>query len=73
MTNEPNNSINPNNDVLAMRIGKTTFLVSVKPSETADKPIESAFRNLCIHETLNGFSDNGAEKDDNLEKLQKTS
>ena len=37
------------------RFGKTTFIVSVKPSEQAKKPINSLFRDVCIREVLNAF------------------
>lgn len=36
----------------SIRIGNTNFIVSVKPSETAKKPMDTAFRGLCVHEVL---------------------
>ena len=32
------------------RIGNTTYIVSVKQSETAKKPIEKVFEDMCGHE-----------------------
>lgn len=52
------------------RIGKTTFIVCVKQSETAKKPIEKVFKDICRHEMLGDFS---ADKYLNLENLQKSS
>ena len=54
----------------SMRIGNTTFIVCLKQSETAKKPIESAFRDLCIHETMGDWF---ATEQLNLENLQKSS
>lgn len=52
------------------RIGKTTFIVNVKQSETAQKPLNTVFQEICKHEVLGDFSvDNSL----NLEKLQKSS
>lgn len=51
------------------RIGKTTFIVNVKQSETAKKPLESKFRDLCIHAVLGDF----ATSKFNLENLKKIS
>lgn len=56
------------NSSYSVQIGKTTFIVCVKQSETAKKPIETVFRDMCRHEVA-GFSDNLL----NLEKLPKTS
>ncbi len=51
------------------RIGKTTFIVNVKQSEAAKKPLESKFRDLCIHAVLGDF----ATSKFNLENLKKIS
>lgn len=51
-------------------IGNTTFTVCVKQAETAQKPVDTAFRDLCIHDALGGFFPSDGF---NLEKLQKTS
>lgn len=53
-----------------MRIGNTTYIVSVKQSETAKKPIEKVFEDMCRHEVAGGFFTNSLL---NLEKLQKSS
>ena len=37
------------------RIGKTTFIVNVKQSETAQKPLNTVFQDICKHEVLGGF------------------
>lgn len=34
------------------RIGKTTFIVNVKQSETAQKPLNTVFQEICKHEVL---------------------
>ena len=52
------------------RIGKTTFIVNVKQSESAKKPLNTVFQELCRHEMLGDFS---ADKYLNLENLQKSS
>ncbi len=52
------------------RIGNTTFIVCVKQAETAKKPIDTAFRDLCRHEALGGFF---TEEKFKLEKMRKTS
>lgn len=51
------------------RVGNTTFIVNVKQSETAKKPLEAKFRELCIHEALGNFD----FSDCDLEKLKKSS
>lgn len=53
-----------------MRIGNTTYIVSAKQSDTARKPIEKVFEDMCRHEVAGGFFTNSLL---NLEKLQKTS
>lgn len=53
-----------------MRIGNTTYIVGVKQSETAKKPIEKVFEDMCRHEVAGDFFTNSLL---NLEKLQKTS
>lgn len=52
------------------RIGKTTFIVNVKQSESAKKPLNTVFQEICKHEMLGDFS---ADKYLNLENLQKSS
>lgn len=54
----------------ATRIGNTTFIVSIKQSESAEKPLDSVFKEICKHELLGAFSTNNFL---NLEKLQKSS
>ena len=58
------------NSSYSVQIGKTTFIVCVKQSETAKKPIEKVFKDICRHEMLGDFS---ADKYLNLENLQKSS
>ena len=38
------------NSSYSVQIGKTTFIVCVKQSETAKKPIEKMFKDMCRHE-----------------------
>ncbi len=54
----------------SIRIGNTNFIVSVKPSETAKKPMDTAFRVLCVHEVL---GDCFASDRFNLEEIKKSS
>ena len=54
----------------SQRIGKTTFIVNVKQSETAKRPIEKMFKDMCRHEVTRDFL---ADNLMNLEKLPKTS
>ena len=54
----------------SQRIGKTTFIVNVKQSESAKKPIEKMFKDMCRHEVTRAFL---ADNLMNLEKLPKTS
>ena len=49
---------------------KTTFIVNVKQSESANKPLNTVFQEICRHEMLGDFS---ADKYLNLENLQKSS
>ena len=53
-----------------MRIGNTTYIVGVKQSDTARKPIEKVFEDMCRHEVAGDFFTNNLL---NLEKLPKTS
>ena len=39
----------------SQRIGKTTFIVNVKQSESAKKPLNTVFQVICKHEVLGGF------------------
>ena len=59
-----------NNLSYTTRIGKTTFIVNVKQSESAKKPLNTVFQEICRHEMLGDFS---ADKYLNLENLQKSS
>ena len=38
------------NSSYSVQIGKTTFIVCVKQSETAKKPIEKMFKDMCRHD-----------------------
>jgi hypothetical protein len=38
------------------RIGKTNFIVNVKQSESAKKPLNTVFQEICRHEVLGDFS-----------------
>ena len=39
----------------SQRIGKTTFIVNVKQSESAKKPLNTVFQDICKHEVLGCF------------------
>ncbi|MBY0758930.1 transposon-encoded TnpW family protein [Sellimonas caecigallum] len=54
----------------ATRIGNTTFIVNVKQSESAKKPLDTVFQEICRHEVLGDFS---TDNSSNLEKLPKSS
>lgn len=54
----------------ATRIGNTTFIVNVKQSENAKKPLDTVFQEICRHEVLGDLS---TDKSSNLEKLPKSS
>lgn len=54
----------------ATRIGNTTFIVNIKQSKSAKKPLDTVFQEICRHEVLGDFS---ADHSLNLEKLQKSS
>ena len=54
----------------SMRIGNTTYIVSAKQSDTARKPIEKVFEDMCRHEVAGDFFTNSLLS---LEELQKTS
>ena len=43
------------NSSYSVQIGKTTFIVCVKQSETAKKPIEKMFKDMCRHEVTRGL------------------
>ena len=49
------------------RIGKTTFIVNVKQSESAKKPLNTVFQDIRKHEVLGGFF---TDKSFNLENPQ---
>ena len=54
----------------SIHISKTNFIVNVKQSESAKKPLDTVYQEICKHVVLNDFSmDNSL----NLEKLQKSS
>lgn len=38
------------------RIGKTIFIVNVKQSESAEKPLDTVFQEICRHEVLEDCS-----------------
>ena len=48
----------------------TTFIVNVKQSESAKKPLNTVFQDICKHEVLGGFF---TDKSFNLENPQKVS
>ena len=52
------------------QIGKTTFIVNVKQSETAQKPLNILFQEICKHEVLEDCS---ADKSSILENHKKSS
>ena len=64
------NRMENQNSSYSVQIGKTTFIVCVKQSETAKKPIEKVFKDMCRHEVTRDFL---ADNLMNLEKLPKTS
>ena len=43
------------NSSYSVQIGKTTFIVCVKQSETAKKLIEKMFKDMCRHEVTRDF------------------
>ena len=49
----------------SQRIGKTTFIVNVKQSESAKKPLNTVFQDICKHEVLGDFF---TDKSFNLEE-----
>ena len=51
------------------RIGKTTFIVNVKQSETAQKPLNTVFQEICKHEVLEDCS---ADKSSILENYKRS-
>ena len=58
------------NSSYSVQIGKTTFIVNVKQSESAKKPLNTVFQDICKHEALGGFF---TDKSFNLENPQKVS
>lgn len=52
------------------RIGKTTFIVNVKQSKTAQKPLNTVFQEICKLEVLEDCS---ADKSSILENHKKSS
>ena len=71
--NQPVETTEQNTEGLTVKIGKTTFVVNVKQSETAKKPIESVLRSLCIRETMECVLPQSDGKIKDLEELPKTS
>jgi len=65
-----NDDMKENNLSYTTRIGKTTFIVNVKQSESAKKPLNTVFQDICKHEVLGGFF---TDKSFNLENPQKVS
>ena len=65
-----NDDMKENKFSYSTRIDKTTFIVNVKQSESAKKPLNTVFQEICRHEMLGDFS---ADKYLNLENLQKLS
>ena len=64
-------TIVPNSDFfIILPIGKTTYKVNIFQSESAKKPLESTFRELCIKEALDDFLD---AREMSLEKTRKIS
>ncbi len=59
-----------NKSMYPLRIGRTTYLVCVKQSESAVKPMEEVFRDICKQEAL---EDNKADMAVNLENNKKSS
>ena len=57
-------------DSYSVKIGKTNFIVRVRPSEDAKKPLELALREACTHDILNETRQRNLL---NLEKTQKIS
>lgn len=50
--------MNEKNLSYTTRIGKTIFTVRVKQSESAKKPLNTVFREICRNEMLRAFSAN---------------
>ena len=65
-----NDSMKENDFSYSTRIGKTTFIVNVKQSESAKKPLNTVFQDICKHEVLGDFF---TDKSFNLENPQKVS
>lgn len=59
-----------NDSSFSKRIGKTNFIVNVKQSESAKKPLDSVFQEICKHEVLEDFS---TDKPSTLENKEKSS
>lgn len=51
-------------------IGKTNFIVNVKESKSAKKPLDTLFQEICKHEVLEDCS---ADKSSILENHKKSS
>lgn len=52
------------------RIGNTTFIVNIKKSKSAKKPLNTVFQDICKHEVL---SESFLNSMLNLENKQKSS
>ena len=59
-----------NDSSFSKRIGKTNFIVNVKQSESAKKPLDTVFQEICKHEVLDDFS---VDKSSTLENTEKSS
>ena len=57
------------NSSYSVQIGKTTFIVCVKPSETAKKPIEKMFKDMCRHEVTRDFLADNLRQPDEFRKI----
>ena len=57
------------NATYSVKIGKTTFIVCVKQSETAKKPLEKVFRDMCKHEVLDEFGTDNSSFLKNITKV----
>ena len=43
------------NSDFVVRLGRTTFIVRIKQSQTAKKPLERIIKDVCRHEVLGDF------------------
>ena len=66
---EEQNNMETENATYSVKIGKTTFIVCVKQSETAKKPLEKVFRDMCKHEVLGDFGTDNSSFLKNITKV----